>query len=52
MIQIYRAEGWYELLEEALLLGLDCAKQLDDEPSVFRFSLELLSDGTSLNFKV
>ena len=47
MIQLYREERWYELLEEALFLGLNCANQLGDETNVFRFSLELLSDGTS-----
>jgi hypothetical protein len=46
VIQLYREERWYELLEDALLLALDCVKQLDDEASVFRYSLELLSDGT------
>ena len=46
VIQVYRGERWYELLEEALFLGLECAKQLDDETNVFRFSLELLSDGS------
>jgi len=45
VIKAYREERWYELLEEALVLGLDCAKKLDDETNVFRFSLELLSDG-------
>jgi Foie gras liver health family 1 len=47
IIQIYRVERWYELLEEALLLGLDCSKNLNDENNAFRFSLELLSDGMS-----
>jgi len=42
---LYRSERWYELLEEALLLGLECARSLDDESSVLRYSLELLSDG-------
>jgi hypothetical protein len=47
---VYREERWYELLEEALLLALDCAKRLDDETNVYRISLELLSDGTSPQF--
>lgn len=46
VIRLYRGEQWFELLEEALVLGLDCAKKLDDEMNVSRFSLELLSDGT------
>jgi len=45
-MQIYREERWYELLEEALLLALDCSKELNDDSNTFRFSLELLSDGT------
>jgi Foie gras liver health family 1 len=47
VIKIYREERWYELLEEALFLGLDCANRLGDETNSLRFSLELLSDGTS-----
>ena len=42
---MYRTEQWYDLLEEALLLGLDCARQTGEEESVLRYSLELLSDG-------
>ena len=45
IMQIYREERWYELLEEALLLALDCSKELNDDSNTFRFSLELLSDG-------
>jgi hypothetical protein len=30
-------------------MALDCAKRLDDEWNVFRYSLELLSDGTRSN---
>ena len=45
IVQIYREERWYELLEEALLLALDCSKELNDDSNTFRFSLELLSDG-------
>jgi len=45
VIQIYRGEQWYQLLEEALLLALDCAKQLGDDESILRCSLELLSNG-------
>ena len=52
VIRLYRAEQWFELLEEALVLGLDCAKKLDDEMNVFRFSLELLSDGTFFSSSV
>ena len=51
VIRLYREERWYELLEEALVLGLDCAKKLDDETNVFRFSLELLSDGKFFSFQ-
>ena len=49
IIQIYREERWYELLEEALLLALDCSKELNDDSNSFRFSLELLSDGIPPN---
>ena len=42
---MYRTEQWYDLLEEALLLGLDCARQMGEEEDVLRYSLELLSDG-------
>lgn len=45
VIQLYREERWFQLLEEALVLGLDCAKKLDDKANTFRFSLELLSEG-------
>jgi len=48
VIQIYRGEQWYQLLEEALLLALDCARQLGDEESILRYTLELLSNGISL----
>ena len=51
VIQIYREERWYELLEEALVLGLDCAERLDDQMNAFRFSLELLSDGISFHMR-
>ena len=44
-MKIYRVEKWYELLEEALVLALDCARKLEDEANVQRYSLELLSDG-------
>ena len=45
VIQIYRGEQWYQLLEEALLLALDCARHLGDDESILRYSLELLSNG-------
>ena len=51
VIKVYREERWYELLEEALVLGLDCARKLNDETNAFRFSLELLSDGKFFSFQ-
>lgn len=48
VMQIYRLERWYELLEEALVLALDCARKLEDEASIQRYSLELLSESTCL----
>lgn len=50
VIRLYREERWFQLLEEALVLGLDCAKKLDDKTNAFRFSLELLSDGKFFAF--
>lgn len=47
-MKIYRVEKWYELLEETLVLAFDCARKLEDEANVERYSLELLSD--SKNF--
>lgn len=35
------------MLAEALLLGLEAAKQLDDKTNQLRFSLELLANGIS-----
>jgi len=48
VMRIYRLERWYELLEEALLLALDCARQLQDEANFQRYTLELLSDSKIL----
>jgi Foie gras liver health family 1 len=45
VMKIYRVEKWYELLEEGLVLALDCARKLEDGINVQRYSLELLSDG-------
>ena len=50
VIQIYRGEQWYQLLEEALLLALDCARQLGDDENILRYSLELLSNGIFPSF--
>ena len=47
---MYRTEQWYGFLEEALLLGLEAARQLNDSASELRFFLELLSNGISLEF--
>jgi len=49
VMQIYRRERWYELLEEALVLALDCARKLEDDASIQRYSLELLSESNALN---
>jgi hypothetical protein len=45
VIKIYRMEGWFELLKEALLLALVCAKRQNDAANVLRYSLELISEG-------
>ena len=37
VIKIYREERWYELLEEALLLALDCANKAGDEESTLGY---------------
>jgi hypothetical protein len=42
-------EGWFELLEEALLLALTCAKRQNDAANVLRYSLELMSEGKQIN---
>ena len=50
MMRIYRLERWYELLEEGLVLALDCARKLDDGVNIQRYSLELLSDSKIIFF--
>jgi Foie gras liver health family 1 len=46
VIQLYRVERWHDLLEEALVLGLKCAKAMKDEVKINSISLELCSRGT------